>query len=236
MVKLKLLRVEFDTTIQPNEVFAFRGAVIAKVGQEDSLLFHNHLDDQKYNYRYPLIQYKRIGSRPTMLCLHEGVDEIHKFFEQKDWSLHFHDRTLEMKIAKLDMKQFTMQVWDRDFTYEIQRWIALDQESYKAYQEIEGIGEQVRFLETKLVGNILSFAKGIGWTLPPKDEKPLVCKILQMLPPRTSRVKSVVVMSFDLRFKTNVFLPNYIGLGKNVSMGYGVVKEVRNEKEESTEL
>jgi len=32
---------------------------------------------------------------------------------------------------------------------------------------------------------------------------------------------------FDIRFKTNVFLPEYIGLGKGTSKGFGVVRRDR---------
>jgi len=41
MKKLALLKVAFDTTIQPYEVSAFRGAIIDKVGRQHEW-FHNH--------------------------------------------------------------------------------------------------------------------------------------------------------------------------------------------------
>ena len=38
-------------------------------------------------------------------------------------------------------------------------------------------------------------------------------------------------MSFDVEFKANVSLPDYIGLGKGVSLGFGtVVSENKNNK------
>jgi hypothetical protein len=33
----------------------------------------------------------------------------------------------------------------------------------------------------------------------------------------------MTTMGFNVNFKTNLFLPNFIGLGKGVSKGYGVV-------------
>ena len=35
--------------------------------------------------------------------------------------------------------------------------------------------------------------------------------------------KSVKMMSFDLGFKVNISLPQYIGLGKQVSTGHGMI-------------
>lgn len=227
LTKLKVLRVEFDAIIQSYEIPAFRGAINAKVGKENSLLFHNHLDDHKFSYRYPLIQYKVIGKKPTLLCIHDGVEEIHKFFEQKDWSIRISDRVLDMKIAKLDMNNFNMQVWDKDFDYQIKSWIALDQKAYTDYQALASMEERILKLENTLVGNMITFAKGIGWTLPPKEERPLKVKITS-IEPQWVNVKGNKMLAFDLAFKTNMFLPNYIGLGKNVSLGFGVVRQMRN--------
>lgn len=37
-------------------------------------------------------------------------------------------------------------------------------------------------------------------------------------------------MGFDIRFKSNVSLPDYIGLGKGVSIGFGMIKDYKNNK------
>lgn len=34
------------------------------------------------------------------------------------------------------------------------------------------------------------------------------------------------MMGFDIRFKSNVSLPDYIGLGKGVSIGFGMIKRL----------
>ena len=38
------------------------------------------------------------------------------------------------------------------------------------------------------------------------------------------------VLVFDIEFTTNVFLPNYIELGKNVIIGFGMVKQKKTHK------
>jgi len=40
-------------------------------------------------------------------------------------------------------------------------------------------------------------------------------------------VKKVMREAYTLEFSTNVFLPDFIGLGRNVSRGYGLVRPVR---------
>ncbi len=226
--RLRVLLVEFSDEIEAHEIPAFRGAIIAKAGREH-ILFHNHLNEQKYLYRYPLIQYKRIRRHPAIVCLDYGVDQIHNYFENRDWSIHISDRWLEMKIARLQMNQFTIQVWDRDFTYRISNWIALNQENYREYMNLpEGAG-RIEYLQRKLTGNILAFAKGINWDV----TRPVTVSIQQIEGIRPVTLKGKKVMGFNMVFTCNVFLPNYIGLGKSVSLGYGNVFQINttNNKE-----
>lgn len=219
MKRVRVLTVVFDTTIVAHEIPAFRGAVIQKVGS-DNTAFHNHLKSNAFLYRYPLIQYKRIGQKPCIMCVEHGVDEIHKFFEKKDWDLNISNRRLEMTIEKLNLNQFTMQVWDKMFDYSIENWIALNSENYRKFQNIESLAERVGFLENTLKANILSFAKGIEWTV----DKEIKVSITEIIRQRKAKVKGSLLSGFDVQFRSNVFIPQYLGLGKSVSLGYGVVR------------
>jgi hypothetical protein len=226
--KIRILTVVFDAEISGHELPAFRGAIVDKVGKAN-ILFHNHLDDKAFLYRYPLIQYKRIGKKPCILCIDYGVDEIHKFFENDSWDVKISDRWLNMKIDRLNLNQFTMQVWDRNFDYSIRNWIALNQENYKRYNGLESLQEKIAFLEKTLTANILAFAKGIDWQV----DKQLNVKIKEMQSQRAVTLKEQKVIGFNLDFASNVFLPDYIGLGKSVSLGYGLVKHLKNNHQET---
>jgi hypothetical protein len=215
--------VQFDTTIAAYELPAFRGAIIKKVGREHDR-FHNHLADEGFLYRYPLIQYKRIRQNPAILCLDEGVEEIHHYFAQSNWDIEIGARAVAMKIAKLDMHQFTLQVGEQLYRYHIQNWIALHQKAFAEYQALSGLGDKIAYLERKMVHHIVNFAKEIAWQL----EDTIQVKITAMNEPRPVRFKAQELLGFNLDFETNVFLPNYIGLGGKVGFGYGVVKMVRD--------
>jgi hypothetical protein len=223
MKKIRILIVSFDTEIQNFEVPAFRAAIIKKAGEEN-ILFHNHLGNDGFVYRYPLIQYKTISRHPAIVCVEQGVDEIHNYFQKSDWSIEIGDRHVPMKIHRLNMNQFTMQVWDRQWDYSIRHWIALNQENYKKYNEMDALVKQALFLESILKGNILSFAKGIGWEV----DKTIELSITEIKRNALVSLKGNKVSAFTLNFKCNVFLPNYIGLGKSISQGFGVVKSLKN--------
>lgn len=198
---------------------AFRGAVIKKVGHEN-VAFHQHLSDNKFLYRYPLIQYKQINRKAAIMCINYGVDEIHKFFEQTNRDLPVSGRVLDMSIDHLRMNNYTIRIAEQKTTYKLRNWIALNQANYIEYNRLTGVAEKALFLENLLKANILSFAKGIEWTV----ENPIEAKIQEITSSHTVTLKKQKVNAFDLLFTTNVFLPNYIGLGKSVSLGFGMVK------------
>lgn len=220
-----MLTVSFEGELKAAEITAFRAAIIEKAGRENSL-FHNHMGDHQFIYRYPAIQYKVVDRHPTIQCIDYAVDEIHHFFENKDWTLMINGNTFPVLINRLNMFQFTMQVWDQMFQYRIRNWIALNEKNYQIYKNLGSLIERTTMLEKLLTGNILSMAKGIEWTV----DRPIKVQISEMEAPRLVRIKDQQIMAFNLTFNSNVSLPDYIGLGKSVSIGYGMVARIFNNK------
>ena len=222
--KIRVLTIWFDAEIENYEIPAFRGAIASKTSN-DNMLFHNHLKNgDGFRYAYPLIQYKRIRKNPAIVCIEQGVDEIHKYFENKCWDIEISGRWLSMKLGGINMNQFVMQVWDRSFSYTISNWIALNQENYPRYLELEKESEKREMLESILRANILSFAKGIGWHI----ENEIRVSINEIRNARGVMLKGKKMIGFDVVFSSNVFLPNTIGLGKSVSLGFGTVRSSKN--------
>jgi hypothetical protein len=221
MKKIRLLDITFENEITPWEIPAFRGAVMATAGHSH-ILFHNHQGDG-YRFGYPMIQYKRIRKKPHLVCIEEGVDEVHHFFENKQEGLMLGNRPYELRVDEIRLNRFTMQVWDRNFSYFMQDWLPLNQDNYRQFKDLKSEIDQFEFLEKILRGNILSFAKGIGWLV----DKEIKVRIGEILRVNIITVKGVKREAYTLRFSTNVFIPNHIGLGKNASLGFGVVWEER---------
>lgn len=218
MKKIRLLDISFENEIQPWEVEAFRGAIIATAGRKH-ILFHNHEKDG-FRYSYPLIQYKRIGKKPHLVCIEDGIDEVHHFFKNKQEGLILGKRPYELIVDQIRLNKFNMQVWDKSFDYLIQEWFPLNQKNYRDFKTITSEIQQFEFLEKILIGNILSFAKGINWNI----DKNIELKITDVLRTNTISLKGVKREAYTLKFKSNVFLPNYISLGKNASLGFGTVR------------
>lgn len=230
--RLQILMVFFTNEMSQEEFPLFRGAVIHAM-ENANVLFHNHLGDDEFRYRYPLIQYKRIRKKAAIVCVGEGTEVIGEFFSSANFKFQIGPRLVDMEIDHVDARQTLVQVWDTEFQYTLRKWLPLSSENYKAYQSLDGIVEQCSFLQKILIGNILSFCKGINLTV----EQEIKCVITHLMNPRTYIYKGVKMMGFDVEFKTNFSLPDYIGLGKGVSLGFGTVvrKHEKNNKKDNVE-
>jgi len=227
MRKLKTLFVQFESDLGKHQVPAFRGAIINKVGKEN-LLFHNHKSDSELIYSYPLIQYKSVYKKPALFCLGDGVDEIHKLFSHKNWDIIVNGEKLALKIDKLDLNSFNIQIWEKSFHYSIYNWLALNGDNYLKYKALNTLTARIVMLENILKSNILSFAKGIEWQV----DKPIQLSIQNIRNEKIIRYKGVPLQAFDIDFACNVFLPTHIGLGKSASHGFGMIKQQRKEKKD----
>ena len=222
--KLKVLKVVFSEEIAPHEVPAFRGAIAKKAGLKH-ILFHNH-QGEGFRYGYPLIQYKRIRRHPAIMCLGGGVDQIQHFFTRRDWGIRISGRQLEMKIDRLDLHQFNLQTWNQWFNYSLNNWIPLNQKHLGEYLNLQDDEERIAYLERKLTGHILSFAKGVDWWI----ENPVKVEITRINHVHPMRFKQVKLLGFRIDFRTNVALPRNIGLGGKVSVGCGIIGKVRDQQ------
>lgn len=220
MNKQRTLLVKFKNEISQWELPLFRGAVIASM-EHANILFHNHIGDN-YRYSYPLIQYKRISKHPSIVCINEGADVIGEFFNDFPNEVTLSDKSVNLEIGNVKASTFLIQIWDSSFVYTICKWLPFNQKNYAEFSKLAGTSERTLYMERILTGNILSMAKGLGITF----EKHVEVKITKLEDMQHVVHKGVKMQSYDVEFITNVSLPNYIGLGKGVSMGYGMVVRI----------
>lgn len=218
MQPLRILKVIFDLPIEPHEIRWFRGAIAEKVGRK-SVLFHNHLNDgtNALRYKYPLIQYKRKKGKACLVCIDDGVGEVHQLFTQKNWSIFFKGEDRALRIDSLNLRSHNLALGEEIKNYRLSNWLALNGHNHDKFKSLNGLEEQMRFLERILTSQILSFAKGVGWFL--KDQ--LIVHINSIDHYGCTDYKGVNLRTFSVSFSSNAQLPNNIGLGKGVSKGFG---------------
>lgn len=222
MYKLPTIVIQFNNEIESKALPYFRGAVIASLEKKD-ILFHNH-DEDKLRYSYPLIQYKRIHKKASVMGVGKGIEVISQLLTARDFYYQIGNEKVEMRIEAVNAYDNEIKLIENaDCHYRLRSWLPLNSENYKQYQESESMVERIQILERVLVGNILSFLKGVGIHL----EEQINLHIIDITGQRCLTYKNVKLMAFDIEFKANILLPQYIGIGKNASIGCGVLSVVK---------
>lgn len=222
---IRILTVQFNADINYKEIPLFRGAVLKSMGDKANLLYHNHTGKDTFRYSYPLIQYKRLGGKAVIVCIEEGADIIGQFFSENTGHLHIGERIVKCNVMKMVPAKILVQIWKTSFKYHISRWLPLNTKNYLQYQKLEGMIEKVSLLEGILKANLLSMLKGLGIYI----EEEINVSITNLSDSYIIYNKRVAMMAFNADFICNLSIPNNIGIGKNASIGYGVIYQNRNE-------
>lgn len=230
MKDLKILTVVFNTEIEPYEVPAFRGAVAEKVGLEHEW-YHNHNNDPNatvpLHYRYPLIQYKtklektRTGNKlKPMLVFVDRIDEAQHFFMKQNWNMTFGGKSHNMQLSEMKTYEAQVGVEPQNMrSYQIKKWMALNEKNFNKYQALKTQEEKTSFLEGRLSAHIVSFCKGMQF----RPQARFEVKIDKIQKTKNLPFEGLKVLTFELQFRSDFILPPYIGIGKGVSQGFGVV-------------
>lgn len=223
---IRTLTVFYDTEISGKEISLFRGAVLKCLGDKANVLYHNHIGESSFRYSYPLIQYKRLNGKAAITCVEEGADIIGQFMSEAPETIMVGEKVLKCEVARVLPARILVQTWNRPFKYHLKRWIPLNPKNYLLYQATEDEGERKAMLENILKGNLLSMLKGLGIYL--EDE--LLVKITQLSEPYIIYNKGIGLMAFHADIESNLSIPNYLGIGKNASIGCGIIYQEKAKK------
>ena len=218
---LRVAAVGFEAALEAYELPAFRAAIAQKAGFEHHL-FHNHLEDNGLRQAYPLIQYKLWKGKPMLYCLQDGIDSARHFFVRPDWNIRIGSREVQLRLGEMSIRQYTLRLLDVPVEYTIRNWIPFGKENFHRFRHASE-AEQIAMLEAIMTGNILTMARGTGWEVPGMVQ----IRFSEVTNMKKVPYKGVAHLAFDIRFQANVFLPRYIGLGRKVAVGYGMVFPVR---------
>ncbi|MDE5997222.1 MAG: hypothetical protein K2G77_03315 [Muribaculaceae bacterium] len=207
----------FEDLISPDELRFFRGVIINL--SDNNPLFHNHVDIG-YRYSYPKVQYKLFEGHPAVLGLEEGADAVMDLFagmESLQCRLGHYSR--ELHLSSLADWHDEIGISGTQHTYCIENWLPLNSRNFKEYREAEGLIGQLALLQKILTGNLLSFAKGVGLFF----DRRIKCMLEDIRTNDSTGFKGLEFMEFSAVFKTDVLLPQWIGLGKSASLNHGII-------------
>ena len=226
---VRTLTVTYDIDIENWEVPLFRGAVINAMGTSANMLFHNHIGDDEFRYRYPLVQYKRLGGKAAIVAVAQGADIIGQFMTSGCNEFKLGERMAPFNVAQLRPNRMLVQLWQSPFHYHVHRWLPLNGKNYELYNATQDAEERKAMLEAILRGNLLAMLKGIGIWI----EGNLTVRIVNLTEPYLLRYKEVNLMAFNADFDSNLTIPANVGLGKHASVGFGTVNRLSKAKDET---
>lgn len=189
--------------------------------REHSPLLHNHLESGESAYRYPLVQYKVLDGVPTLVGLNEGADLLISLFLNIK-ALEIGETVYPVYQKNIESKNINVGLSNELNAYSFQTlWMALNQQNYKAFLA-EDDEQKIKHLKAILIGNILSFFKGMDY----RAEGTIMAN-LKITAQRETQFKNNTMMAFEAGFVANVALPQMIGLGKAVARGFGTIVKDR---------
>lgn len=184
-------------------------------------MLHHHIKDGKCIYRYPRIQYKVYDGNPSILGIEEGAKILRKI------SGDFNDLLLGQNQYKINQKALFEQesefgVTEGAIHYKfITPWLGLNSENYTKYRQIRNFKDKKYLLNSILIGNVLSMCKGLGIIV----EGYLHSR--SKIHEEFVEYKGITVIGFVGEFEINFKIPDFFGLGKGVSQGFGVIKSTK---------
>ncbi len=179
-------------------------------------LLHQHSAD-KLIYRYPLVQYKMIDGAPMVIGINDGAEVLKQVYDKYD-EIKLGEEVYEIVEKGISVKIQEFGLSDKFHSYEFATpWLALNQENYTKYYGLKSSEERREFLRRTLAGNLLSMSKSLDYQVPERIKCDVQVKI------RKNRLKGVTLMAFIGGFHTNFLIPDYLGIGKSVSRGFGAV-------------
>jgi hypothetical protein len=193
---------------------------------EDKVLMHSHRPDGEPIYQYPRVQFKVLDSTAVLMGINEGSELLQRLWLDIDQT-KLGNEQLDVLEAQFETRDEEIGVTVEPFEYRfVTLWLALNQKNYRSYIGSHNQRFRKDELARILVGNCLGLAKSLGIRF--HDHVAADCRGLTSI---KTALEGHGMIGFVGKFWVNVALPEYIGLGKSVSRGFGTVATCQGHRE-----
>lgn len=211
--------VTFNGELHTGEEQMFRGAFIKEMGERATPLFHNHTVEG-LRFSYPLIQYKLIDHKPTIVGIGKGGAALMDI--SREYDLMIGKKPRHFEVENINIMPYSPELYDEPKFYSLSRYIPFNHENEEKYLSLPALTDRINFMEDLINANILSFFKGIDYHC----EEQIQTAISSIEKVGSLYYKGIKFRGFDLTFISNVVLPDKIGIGKSPSVGFGIIKKI----------
>ncbi|MDR2511501.1 MAG: hypothetical protein LBC89_03430 [Bacteroidales bacterium] len=229
MKKVPVIVVKFTNEIQQKDISAFRTALLNELILKGCKLNNYAKKISDSPYAYPFIQFKRIKNKAVLFAIAKGTENILNFLTAFDFECFFRENKEKIILESVKEDEYIIRTSEYFYSYSIRRYLPFNIDSKERYDKIISQANQKLYIERQLLTNIKNFAKSIDVEL---DDK-ITVAIDSITDTGVKFYKRMPYDSFDISFKANISIPNYTGLGKIISHGFGSVVRIDSKKTES---
>lgn len=213
ILKLFLTDKHFSQNIAPK----IRGFIASRFPGE--VMLHNHDGSSGFVYQYPKIQYKVIDSVPLIIGIEEGVSLVLRNLLNLE-EMNINDKTIEIMEKKIEISNEEFGDTEEVVRYRFMSpWMGLNQKNHRLFQNSE-TKDRRQLLCKNIANNIISLSKSLGYTVKNRLQAQFSEEPVEV------NFKDQKILCFKGVFAINFMLPDYIGIGKSVSRGFGSVKKI----------
>lgn len=186
---------------------------------KDIPVLHNH-KELGFDYKSPRVRYLVIEHIPRLLSFENGLDIVERIYKEQP-SLKLGHTVYNVTGTELEDRIEAIGILgEKTLRYSsITPWLALNEENYSAFFKMSSYEDRKDFLSKILIGNLLSLSKNLNIKI-----QETIRITLYNFTEISLIVGQLPMTGFNVSFETNYTLPLFIGIGKLVSKGFGIMQ------------
>lgn len=203
-----IFKIKDRKTFSFKDIRGLRGYILNQFNEK--IEYHNHLSKYSFKYKSPLVQYKIIDGQLAIIALDKMIKIVKKDLESLSIvNIYGKEYVFELFVK---IESFEVGVVDSLLRYSFKLpWMAINQNNMELYKKGNfNLNNQLR-------NNIIEIFKALGVFA---EKQVMVNGIFEK---NIESYQENDFLVFEGSFVTNVSLPDFIGLGKRKSIGYGTI-------------
>ena len=179
-------------------------------------------------HRYPVIQSKLVRNTFRVMGISQGASCLYQLTHGRP-VLGTGENACRITACDPAIQSAPFGTTDIFALYEFQTpWLALNQQNAKKFYDLKGKPARDTFMQKLLTAQLNTLAKSLDCTI----TVPISCDAKVRF--RRDRIDHENVMVFLGKFRTNLEIPDYLGIGQSISQGYGTINRITESPEDCT--
>ncbi|MCK9630379.1 MAG: CRISPR-associated endonuclease Cas6 [Methanoregula sp.] len=171
-------------------------------------------------HRYPAVQCKQVRHDLVVIGICQGAGFLRQMVEGNAEIMTGDNRcTIASRDPEIRNEEFGIGPIMYEYEF-LTPWIALNQQYAKKFYDLKGKPARDAFMQKILATHLNTLAKSLDYA----PAEPVTCMAhVRFIRERIDRENVIVFLG---KFRTNLRIPDYFGIGQSVSLGYGTIRKI----------